>query len=282
MKKIVLFLLIWSTQIMAEPVQVEHEGRVLNGNLITAGPSDTIFLIVHGTWAHSGMEIIASLQTLLEASGKNSLAITMSLGLSDRHGFMPCEPPIVANHGDAPAEIKRWVEYLENDWKEIVVIGHSRGGNQVVLFNQAYPSDSVSRLVLIAPMNSIEEESAQEYQEKYGTSLADVLEHASNNQGKVITADFLNCENIEVAAESFLSYYSAKPIRNTPELLRSVDRPVLVIQGTEDHLAHAYKAQTSLFKDNTYVSDIWIEGADHFFRDLYADELIDVLQEWLE
>ena len=89
------------------------------------------------------MEIIAGLQSLLEETGENSLAITLSLGLSDRHGFMPCEPPIMANHGEAPAEINRWVEYLKDDWDEIVVIGHSRGGNQVALFNQAYPTNSI-------------------------------------------------------------------------------------------------------------------------------------------
>jgi len=26
----------------------------------------------------------------------------------------------------------------------------------------------------------------------------------------------------------------------------------------------------------------WIDGADHFFRDLYTDELVDGILEWLQ
>ena len=246
------------------------------------GSSRIIFLIVHGTWAHSGMEIITSLQSLLAESGENSLAINLSLGISDRHGFMTCDPPVFANHGDAPAEINRWVDYLKNEWDEIIVIGHSRGGNQVALFNQAFPTPEVSHLVLIAPMSWIEEEGIRDYQEKYGKSLQDVMGIARRNPGKAITADLLNCHNIEVSAESFLSYYSSETNRNTPELLHSIDRSVLVVQGTEDNLADAYKAQTELFSDNPNVYEIWIDGSDHFFRDLYADELVEQMLEWLQ
>jgi len=130
MKFLVIILFVWSTQAMAESVQVTFAGKVLNGNLMKMSSSRTIFLIVHGTWAHSGMEIITSLQSLLAESGENSLAINMSLGI--------------------------------------------------------------------------------------------------------------------------------------------------------DNLADAYKAQTELFRDNANVSEIWIDGSGHFFRDLYADKLVEQMLEWLQ
>lgn len=56
---------------------------------------------------------------------------------------------------------------------------------------------------------------------------------------------------------------------------------MLVFQGSEDELAQRYKSQEAPGKTNPLVEDYWIEGADHFFRDLYADELVEQMLEWL-
>ncbi len=282
-----ILLLLWIGQVSAQPVQIEHQGLILNGNFEEYKPghnpgySDRIFLIVHGTWAHAGMEIISTLQALLFENDQSSLAITLSLGIDDRTGFMACHSLMTANHGNAAAEINAWIEYLDEDWQQIVVVGHSRGGNQVTLFNQAYPNLKVSHLVLIAPMSWNEKQSAAAYQEVSGIPLGDVLATARKAGKGSIKADVLQCEDIEVMATSFLSYYADEPNRNTPELLQTVDRPVLVFQGTEDALAEGYKSQITLVRSNPLVEDYWIDGADHFFRDLYSDELVEELLEWL-
>jgi pimeloyl-ACP methyl ester carboxylesterase len=277
-----ILLIFWISQVIAQPVQIEHQGLTLNGNLESSGQNrGRIFLIVHGTWAHSGMGIISSLQTLLSEYDQSSLAITLSLGLDDRTGFMVCDSHITANHGKAAAEINQWIEHLNEDWAEIVIVGHSRGGNQVALFNQAFPNSKVSRLVLIAPMSWNQKQSAAAYEEDTGVPLDEVLLAARNAGDELIKTNVLQCKDIEVLASSFLSYYSDKPNRNTPEILQSVDRPVLVFQGTEDDLAEGYKSQISLVTSNPLVEHYWIDGADHFFRDLYADELVEVLLGWL-
>ena len=282
--RIIGFLtLLWVSQMLAAPVQLEYRGLMLNGNLATtgSGQSNFIFLIVHGTWAHHGMEIITSLQELLAESGQDSLAITLSLGIDDRKGFLQCKSPIKANHGNAAAEINRWVEYLESRSRQIVVVGHSRGGNQVALFNRAYPSSAVTHLVLIAPMSWNAKQSARHYEEKFGVSLEQVLEQATAGGSRLIRADLLQCRDLEVMATSFVSYYGREPNRNTPELLQSADRPVLVFQGSEDVLAAGYRSQEALVESNSLVEGYWIDGADHFFRDLYADELVQYMLDWL-
>lgn len=283
MKWLNLLFLLWGSCAIAMPVQIEHRGLTLNGILEVGEQVNPgrIFLIVHGTWAHSGMEIISSLQSLLSENGQSSLAITLSLGLDDRSGFMACQSPIVANHGEAAAEINRWVDYLDADWQQIVVVGHSRGGNQVALFNQTYPNKKVSHLILIAPMSWDRQQAAAEYEEATGAALESVLAAARKAGNNRIEASVLQCKDIEILASSFLSYYGDQPNRNTPELLVSVDRPVLIFQGTEDVLTDGYKSQISLIRSNPLVEDYWIDGADHFFRDLYADELVEVLLEWL-
>ena len=266
----------------ADEVKIQHKGLTLNGNLEVAGPKDTIFLIVHGTWGHHGMEIISGLQGLLADYEQNSLAISLSLGVNDRKGFMGCEQPIIANHGDAASEIAAWVDYLKSQWTQIVIVGHSRGGNQVSLFQQMYPSSKVSHLVLIAPMTRQVDKEHDAYDKRFSVPLNTLLDLAREESGGMINAGVINCEDIAVNAESFLSYYGEQPNRNTPELLNIINRPVLVFLGTEDSLSLGYKSQSAIVEQNPLVEEYWIEGADHFFRDFYSDELIEVMLQWLD
>jgi len=303
--------MIYTGQVLAVPVQIEHDGLRLNGNLVvpagsTSGP---MFILVHGTWGHSGMEIIDGLQARLTDAGQKSLAITLSLGVDNRQGFMNCEPPIKANHGAAADEINQWVKYAQTRWQQIVLVGHSRGGNQVMLYNQAYnqqhildysqthsrnhsQSDStlgnqsltepnVARFVLIAPMTWDADEAAKAYAERFGAVLADRLAVARARTDEVIRADLLNCPDIDVLGRSFLSYYSAEPTRNTPELLATAAQPVLIFQGTDDSLAQGFIAQEALVEKNPLITVQWLDGADHFFRDLYTDDIVDAMLEWL-
>jgi predicted alpha/beta-hydrolase family hydrolase len=126
-----------------------------------------------------------------------------------------------------------------------------------------------------------QKQSAAAYKEVTGVPLDEVLLAARNAGNELIRTDVLQCKDIEVLATSFLSYYADKPNRNTPEILQLVDRPALVFQGTEDALAEGYKSQISLVSNNPLVEHYWIDCAGHFFRDLYADELVEVLLEWL-
>src|SRR5262245_57576967 len=77
----------------AEEVRTRLRGTTLNGELtLTAGKQleDGVTLIVHGSLAHDKMELIAALQKLMAARGVSTLAINLSLGINDRHGFFDC------------------------------------------------------------------------------------------------------------------------------------------------------------------------------------------------
>ena len=281
---LVMLALFQMSTIAATPVQIEHQGLLLNANWQeSAEPGrGPLFLIVHGTWAHGGMEIIAGLQDSLAVNGYESLAINLSLGISDRQGFMSCDKVIKANHADAAAEINRWVEFAKTLSDHIVLVGHSRGGNQVMLYQQQFQAPEVERLVLIAPMTWNPAESAADYEAQVGRPLAEVMAQAHGDPNAIITAGVVYCPAAEVLASSFISYYDTEPSRNTPELLATVARPVLVFEGTEDPLASGFKSQVALFEKNQQVNVQWIDGADHFFRDLYTDELVDGILEWLQ
>jgi pimeloyl-ACP methyl ester carboxylesterase len=278
--------MLYMGQVLATPVQIEYEGLRLNGNLVepAAHLSGPVFVIVHGTWGHAGMEIIEGLQARLADDGQASLAITLSLGVDDRRGFLHCELPIKANHGAAADEINQWVKYAQSRWEQIVLVGHSRGGNQVMLYEQVYrhvAKQAVVRLVLIAPMTWNADEAAKAYEDKYGVVLRERLETAQAQPDEPIHADLLNCPGVDVLGKNFLSYYSAEPNRNTATLLATAARPVLVFEGTEDSLAQGFVVQEALVAGSPQVTVQWIEGAGHFFRDLYSDDLVESMLEWL-
>jgi pimeloyl-ACP methyl ester carboxylesterase len=284
-----LFLLIstllLSVATLAESVQINLAERKLNGNLITVeDKQQSAFLILHGTWAHAAMELPATLQSLLEDEGYASLAITLSLGVNDRQGFFDCKSPVIQGHEAALDELHAWYLFLrEKGYSKVVLMAHSRGGAQAALYQLKYPQDQLAALLLIAPMTWQKGVEAKAYHDKYGVNLNDLLAQAEQYRqaGKVLFAPpgILYCEKTPVSPHAFISYYSALPEKNTPALLANTLIPTFVYLGSEDLLSISFSKQQGLFVNKNNITVVNIEGAGHFFRDLYADELIeDILQ----
>ncbi len=282
-----LFLLIstllLSVATLAEPVQINLAERKLNGNLIAVeDKQQAAFLILHGTWAHAAMELPATLQSLLDDEGYASLAITLSLGVNDRQGFFDCKSPVVQVHEAALDELHAWYLFLrEQGYSNVVLMAHSRGGAQAALYQLKYPQDTFAALLLIAPITWQKDVEAKAYHDTYGVNLSDLLAQAEQYQqvGKALFTPpgILYCKNTPVSPHAFISYYSALPEKNTPALLANTLIPTFVYLGSEDLLSISFSKQQGLFVNKNNITVVNIEGADHFFRDLYADELIEDL-----
>lgn len=280
-------MLLLSPSTFAQPVQLNRAGLHLNGNLISAEDKNKLaFLIVHGTWAHASMELPLSLQTLLEAEGYASLAITLSLGIDNRQGFFDCKSPIVQGHEAAIAEIHAWYLFLRKQgYDNVVLIGHSRGGAQAALYQQRYPQDQLVALALIAPMVWQADVEAKAYKDKFGLDLDARVSAAEKSLKENINLftppGILYCKKTPVSPRAFIGYYSAMPEKNTPTLLKNTTVPAIIYLGDKDPISKAFVEQKTYFVANKNISIFTVEGADHFFRDLYADELIEDLLERL-
>lgn len=289
-------VLLLSVAAQGEAIESQYGGLQLNANLViptippTTAPEEAreeIFLIIHGTWAHNQMEIIAALQALLEERGITSLAPTLSLGVDDRKGFLPCESPIMANYGAASEEIDHWVGFLEaQGWRSVTIVGHSRGAAQVALYQnrlarQSATRKSVKRLALLAPMVWRPGEVSSAYERRWQVPLATVLATASRADETELIGPYplLNCEAVTASASTFLSYYDQALPKDTPTILQDVTVPVTVYLGTEDAAA-AWSADDKRHAViNNQVRIVEIDGAGHFFRDLYLDDVVDDLIE---
>jgi len=277
-------VLLQITNVTAAVVTSHYQGLAVNANMeLTEEGDKPVFLILHGTLAWHGMELPKALQTLLADEGYPSLAISLSYGVDNRSGFYNCEQGLYSGQGAAVAEIDHWIDYLQQQgYTKIAVIAHSRGGAQMADYSLRH-SDKITQLHLIAPMHWSMQSSRERYDAQHTESLAQVLERIEQNpQQLLLEQDVLSCENTTVSAAAFRSYYSPVPEKNTPALLSSVKVKTSVYLGSNDPLTPGFMAQQALFSSNPLIDLVMIEDADHFFRDLYADEIIEDILERLE
>ena len=277
---------------MADEVKLQHDGMTLNASLVTSAdswPAGPVVLMTHGTLAHRGMEIMAGLQDMLSERGISSLAINLSLGLDDRSAAMyDCATPHSHRHTDAVAEIGAWLEWLKGQGvKKIALLGHSRGGNQTARFAAGTSDPAVTAVILIAPQTWSAEYAAADYEKRYGKPLEPVLARARElvDAGKgdalVKPVDFIYCEQTGATAAAFVSYYTPDTDMDTPSLVPAIKLPVLVIAGSEDTAVKGLPEKVEPLADGERVQLMVVDGADHFFRDLYSEDIADAVAEML-
>ncbi len=272
----------------AEEVTIEHQGITLNARHARAPswPRGPVILMTHGTLAHNQMEIMATIQELLTDAELSSLAINLGLSIDDRHGTFACETPHAHRDSDALDEIGLWLDWLATRGAErVVLLGHSRGGNQTARFVAERDRPQIAALVLIAPSTWDADKFATRYQERFGVPLSMRLEEARDlvAAGKpgawLEQTGFLYCAGAQVTAGTFLDYYEPNERRDTPSVLPAIRKPTIVFAGSEDKVVEGLAARVSPIADGEQLKLVVMEGADHYFRDLYAEEIVEIIVE---
>lgn len=261
---------------------------------------DVAVILLHGTLAHNRMEIIKTIATLVsEDYGYPVLTPNLSLNDKDRMGesiqtstkgyaaLTACDIDHTHRYEDALIELGHWVEYLKQEgFEKILVAGHSRGGRQVSAFLADNQSDStIIGGVLIASGLSRNERNIENYTKDTGLDLTKLLAQISKlPQDKFIDVPkFIYCDNPRVTAGAFVSEYAANPSHSTPHNVQQIkDLPVLVIGGSEDTVVPDIEADFESLSSRSNLSVEVIDGADHFFRDLYADDVAIMLVDLIE
>lgn len=291
MKRWLLVLLLPCFAAFAEPIQLEHEDLKLNAKLVKAQDSWTegpVVLMTHGTLAHGEMEIMSGLQSMLKESGVSSLSITLSLGQDNRKGMYDCASKHDYAHSDAITEIGLWANWLKGQGVgRFALLGHSRGGNQTAWYASEKPDDAVSTVFLIAPATWTEEKAPKSYAKRYGTELAPLLEKATamveSGKGGEFLSDvgFIYCEKATVSARAFVAEYRPDSRRHSPVLLLTIQAPVVVFAGSEDTVVEGLAEEVEMIADGERLRLEMIDGADHFFRDLYSQDIVDIIADSL-
>lgn len=251
--------------------------------------SDQVVLLTHGTLAHNKMEIIQALQTALSERGISTLAPTLSLGLDKRTGMYDCAVPHTHKHADALDEIGLWLTWLKDQGTtNVVLAGHSRGGNQTAWFASRHPDPLVSKVVLIAPATWSAGKAAQDFKTRHNRELAGALAEAealvAAGKGAQMMKGMgvLYCPGADVSAASFVDYYQPDDRMHTPNLMTMTAKPTLVIAGSEDTVVKGLIEATQPLADAGTVELVVIDGAGHFFLDFFAEDAADAIEAFIQ
>lgn len=289
-----------------EKVQLEYEGKRLNGWLTEVDSPRATVLMIHGTMAHGNMEIMTTFAEVLAEYDIESLRITLSLSEDDREGMYDCAAEHRHRHQDAIGEIDAWMDWLADHGREtVVLLGHSRGTKQVARYAVRHAPGRAERMILVAPSIYRPDSQIREYketagsmyrsdapdtsqQETAGRSLDEVAAQARRlvdaGRGDTLLEgiNFLYCPDATVTANAFLSYYEADLGDDTLALAEAGAAPALVVVGTEDPLSAGVAETVTAVDADDRVSLLVVEGAGHFFRDLYAYDVAEGIVAWLD
>ncbi|WP_019594314.1 alpha/beta hydrolase [Thioalkalivibrio sp. ALM2T] len=276
----------------AEKVTLEHDDLTLVGHMkegMGASPSDGVVLMLHGTLAHGRMEVMAGVQDLLAEHGLNSLSINLSYGIDAREGIFECDAPVRHGVDDHLQEISLWHEWLQDEgYGPVTLFGHSRGANQVARYLTEHDPDGIRALVLVAASTFDEDEAAADFEEQSGLPLQVMLDRARElqrmNQEETLMKDvrFLYCEELDVTPRAFLGYYEPTRQNDTPSVIRGMQIPTLVIVGSEDDVVPDLPQKVEAVKDSGDITLMTVDGADHFFRDFFADDVADFTADFID
>jgi pimeloyl-ACP methyl ester carboxylesterase len=131
----------------------------------------------------------------------------------------------------------------------------------------------VRKIVLLAPTFATSVEQAEIYKRSFGHDLAAEIEEARKNPLARRTVDFLTCKQAPVLNATFLDGYNEMP----PRLAARTGHPTLVIVAGKDEVVP--DLTKNLPSD---IKPVVIDGADHFFHDLYGEEAADAIAKFVK
>ena len=132
-----------------------------------------------------------------------------------------------------------------------------------------------------------EDGEAEDYKKKYGVELkpllakAEALVAAGKGDEVMNPIDFIYCKQTEATADAFVGYYRPDADLDTPRVVGRIKAPVLVIAGSADTVVNDLIPKMESVADGDHVKLEIIDGADHFFRDLYLEDAADMISDFI-
>lgn len=190
-------------------------------------------------------------------------------------------------------DVDLWLKHA-NEYKKIIIMGHSLGAPKVIHHFWKQKPSSVSGVVLLSPVNMIGLVKLEKYQKDYAGSLSEA--ESLVNAGKprqILSRKIWDWYN--VSAQTFLSLFTEKsavdvlPILRNPnewEQFSSINVPIYLLFGEHNDVAiRSLEEDAALIKSKatncpSFTTCI-LEGADHCYVDR-ENELAQTVLAWVK
>ncbi len=279
---VALFLLCTLVIGWAVPVSitVDYEGRKLKASAEWVVPKGVdpkergAVLWLHGLFqTHEMREPIAVQREAWVSAGFPVLSPTLTLGIDNRREPYDCSYPLDHDYDLNLREIEAWVNWLRSKGvRRIVLAGHSMGGQQIIHAFERVKGKGVVGLLAVAPAEGLRREHPL---------LESARKLVKEGKGRsMLETSFFYCQRARVSARTLYSYYGID--RNIGRYLRKVDVPALIVWGGEDdRVKNLPEFLEPYVKGKENVRIEVIDHADHFFRDLAAEDLSSITTDFL-
>ena len=293
MKARLIFFLIFITDIafsetntiQLDSIYLKKKIEINSNHYTSSSDNNSVAISIHGTRGFKTMEVISVFSENLLDLNIDTIAPNISYGVNDRaNEFLSCDIKHFHNRHENVNEIIRWFLFaIEKDYENIILIGHSRGGQDVMnayeKITKDYPAESkkISSLVLLAPLTDDIDDINNKLKKSNNTTINQLLK---KDKDAFVKINFLSCPDAKVKVSSFLSYYNLSPNEQVVQILKDVKINTYIFTASEDNFVP--KTHSKLSKiSNDNVKLIQIQGSDHFFRDLFLDEVIELLADFI-
>lgn len=273
--------LFWLTALFNTPALAERVTLDLKPGLTARaeyhrGAADKpAVLILHGFLQTHTFPTVHNLANGLASAGYSVLAPTLSLGVTHRDRSLPCEAVHTHTVEGNRRELDAWLAWLrERGHDRVVLIGHSLGSAELLLYLEARRPREVKRFIAISLVES------RPFEDKVDNTAFVRAQREKLRRGderpEAYPLSF--CKRFVATPQTFLSYLSITPER-VLQAARTLRIPALFIMGGGDHrLGVGWIEQLQRTRKRVAV----IPGANHFLDGEHEFDLLDLVLETLK
>jgi pimeloyl-ACP methyl ester carboxylesterase len=252
-----------------------EQGLVASADYLQGTIDAPAILILHGFLQTREFITVRRLADSLHELGHTILLPNLTLGISARKQSLSCEAIHTHSMEQDTREIARWVDWLQQQTsKQVVLIGHSTGSLQLVVYLSQHPEAPIAQSIFISLL-------------PYGVGPASyetIADRLRAEQYRTLEPRSLKeyglayCKRYLTTAGNYLSYLSWD-LKTTLDTLSRLRVPTTIILGGNDQRMHTdWREQLQTIG----LQVITVAGANHFFDHEYEFDLLESIERLLE
>lgn len=252
-----------------------QQGLTARAEYRPGGRDKPAVLILHGFLQTHSFPTVHNLAEGLATAGYSVLTPTLTLGVTHRRQSLPCEAIHTHTHEDNMRELDAWLRWLKaQGHQRIVLIGHSLGSAELLLYLQARRPRTVVQFIalsLVEPRFDLKPENLEQLRQT-------MQRRAARGDRQVLTHSLSFCRNFTAVPQTFASYLAITPQRLLAAA-RSLSIPATFIMGGGDERLGSGWVERLRRTGKTVIV---IPNASHFLDGEHEFELIDTVLATLE